>query len=98
MNRARIWPVIRRIWITAGLVFTAVFVSWSLLAYRANAEARAALQSDARVAVRHQGTYRSFDPATPAAAGLLFFAGGLVDPVAYAPLARSGNQRAICSA
>jgi len=89
LNRARIWPIIRRVWITSGLVFTAVFVTWSLLAYRANAEARAALQSDDRVAVRHADTYWSFDPPRPSQAGLIFFAGALVSPVAYAPLART---------
>ena len=88
MSRGRIWPVIRRIWITAGLVFTAVFVTWSLLAYRASGDARAALQSDGRVAVAHSGSHWSFDPAAPSPAGLIFFAGALVSPVAYAPLAR----------
>ena len=89
MNRKRIWPVIRRVWITTGLVCTAVFVTWSLLAYRANAEARAALQSDGRVAVSHEHTYWSFDPPVPSRTGLIFFAGALVSPVAYAPLART---------
>lgn len=89
MKRSRIWPVIRRVWITSGLVFTAVFVTWSLIAYRANAEARASLQSDPRVAVKDAETHWSFDPPAPAPVGLLFFAGALVDPVAYAPLARA---------
>ena len=89
MNRSRIWPVIRRVWITTGLVFTAVFVTWSLIAYRANGQARAALGSDGRVAVKHAGTYWSFDPPAAATTGLIFFAGALVDPVAYAPLARA---------
>lgn len=87
--RARIWPIIRRAWITAGIAGTVVFVAWSLIAYRATAEARRALEPDSRVSVAHAGQHWAFDPATPSAAGLLFFAGALVDPVAYAPLARA---------
>lgn len=86
--RRRLWPIVRRVWITAGLVFTAVFVTWSLLAYRSSAPARAALQSDARVTIAHHADHWTFDPAAPSGAGLIFFAGALVDPVAYAPLAR----------
>ena len=85
----RLWRAVRRIWITAGLVFTAVFVTWSLVAYRASGEARAALQSDGSVTIAHHDGFWSFDPKSPAAAGLIFFAGALVDPVAYAPLTRA---------
>lgn len=84
----RIWPIVRRVWITAGLVFTAVFVTWSVLAYRSSGEARAALTSDGRLTIAHPDGHWSFDPSAPATAGLIFFAGALVDPVAYAPLAR----------
>ena len=85
----RLWPLIRRLWISAGLLFTAIFVCWSLLAYRAGSEARDALRSDARVTVAHADGYWTFLPSNPAATGLIFFAGALVDPVAYAPLARA---------
>jgi alpha/beta superfamily hydrolase len=84
----RIWPIVRRVWITAGLVFTAVFVTWSLLAYRSTRDARDALRSDGRVTIADADSHWSFDPSVPTAAGLIFFAGALVDPVAYAPLAR----------
>lgn len=86
--RRRIWPIVRRLWITAGLTFTAIFVTWSLIAYRASHDARAALVSNAAVTVAHADGYWTFDPASPSSSGLLFFAGALVDPVAYAPLAR----------
>ena len=89
MTRARLWPLIRRVWITVGITATVVFVTWSLIAYRATAEARRALASDSRVTVTDAGTHWSFDPAAPSATGLVFFAGALVDPVAYAPLARA---------
>jgi len=80
------WTTVRRIWIRAGLLGTAVFIGWSLLAYRAQPAARAALTSDARVTVTHDDGYWTFAPRSPAAAGLIFFPGALVDPVAYAPV------------
>ena len=81
------WKTIQRIWIITGLTATAIFVSWSLLAYRAQGpERRTALQSDARVTVTAADGYWSFTPQAPARAGLIFFPGALVDPAAYAPL------------
>ena len=80
------WATIRRLWIGTGLIGTAIFITWSLLAYRAQGVARAALESDARVTVTRADGHWSFTPPTPAAAGLIFFPGALVNPVAYAPL------------
>ena len=85
----RWWPLIRRVWISGGLLFTAIFVSWSLLAYRPAGEAREALRTDARVTVSRADGWWTFTPATASPTGLIFFAGALVDPVAYAPLARA---------
>lgn len=87
-----LWPRIRRIWIIAGLLFTAVFVSWSLLAFRASAAAHAALGSDSLVVVEETERGWSFRPgpraAAAPAANLLFLPGAMVDPAAYALLAR----------
>lgn len=87
----RAWTIIRRVWITLGLSVTVVFVTWSLIAYRANDEARAAVRSDASVSVDHSHGIWCFEPAAAAPAGptLVFFPGALVDPRAYAPLARA---------
>lgn len=86
------WQRFRRIWATTGISLTVVFVVWSLIAYRANGDARAATVSDAVVTnTRADGVWR-FTPVaqgTPAAVGLVFFPGALVDPTAYAPLARA---------
>jgi pimeloyl-ACP methyl ester carboxylesterase len=92
MNGRRLWLRIRQVWITLGLSATAIFVGWSAIAYRASAEARAATAPDTWVAVRHDGGIWQFTPRSPAPAsppGLVFFPGALVDPVAYAPLARA---------
>lgn len=91
-NRRSIWRVVRKIWIALGLTFLIAFTSWSLLAYRASPDARAALQSDSLVRVElDSGTWafvpiRS-DSISPVA--FLFFPGALVNPVAYAPLMRA---------
>ena len=92
MERGRLWPVIRRAWITLGLTLSVVFVTWSLVAYRAAPQAHDAIRSDADVTVRRGDGYWSFLPArpdTPARPALVFFPGALVDPVSYAPLART---------
>jgi Alpha/beta hydrolase family len=92
MDRRRLWRRIRRVWITLGIAVTIVFVAWSLVAYRASAAARLAIQPDSLVAVTHDNEIWSFVPRRPPGAGtpaLIFFPGALVDPVAYAPLARA---------
>ena len=92
MDVRRLWLRIRKVWIILGLSATAVFVTWSLVAYRASPTARAATRPDAAVAVRHEGGIWSFTPSRSVPAGtpaLVFFPGALVDPVAYAPLLRA---------
>jgi pimeloyl-ACP methyl ester carboxylesterase len=86
-----VWPIVRRVWITAGLSVTVVFVTWSLIAFRANDEARQAARSDASVIVDRTDNVWRFEPADGGAAAptLVFFPGALVDPRAYAPLARA---------
>jgi len=92
MSRNRLWARIRSVWVILGIAATIIFVGWSLIVYRASGEARAAAKTDAAVAiVRENGIWRftpTYSPSEPAV-GLLFFPGALVDPVAYAPLARA---------
>lgn len=89
--RGQVIHWIKRIWITAGLAATAIFVIWSLIAFRASGEARAADGTDASVRVERSDGVRRFTPSNGATndVGLLFFPGGMVDPTAYAPLARA---------
>ena len=92
MGTKRLWQRIRTIWITVGLSATLVFVLWCATAYRATPVANAAMKSDARVVVSRDSGFVRFTAAsqkTKAPVGLLFFAGSLVDPVAYAPLAHA---------
>jgi hypothetical protein len=83
------WQTIRKIWVRTGALAGAIFIIWSLLAYRATASASAALESDARVTVTRGDGYWILRPSSPAPAGLVFFPGAMVDPVAYAPLVRA---------
>ncbi len=91
----RILGIVHRVWVIAGAASLVVFVAWALLAYRANGEARRAMQSDARVVVVEADAYWTFTPtgARNHRAALLFFPGALVDPVAYAPLLRRVAER-----
>ena len=87
MTRARrIWRIVRIVWITLGLA--SPFVMW----YGFNAAGLPAgtLVSDARVEIVRATDTINFRPRPddPARTGLIFFPGGLVEPEAYAPMAR----------
>ena len=83
------WRTIHKIWVRTGALAGAIFITWSLWAYRAQPSASASLDSDARVTVTRGDGFWVMRPASPAAAGLMFFPGSPVDPVAYAPLLRT---------
>lgn len=73
-----------------GIAVTVIFVTWSLLAYRADAEAIAATASDDKVMIDYEAGIWRFEPiGNHQRSALVFFPGALVDPRAYAPLARS---------
>src|SRR5688572_5445589 len=83
------WQKVHYVWTRLGALAGIIFVGWSLIAYRANGQGRAALEPDAKVSVKRADAYWRFDGPNPAPVGLVFFPGGLVDPVAYAPLVRT---------
>jgi hypothetical protein len=87
----RAWQIFGRVWISVGLGVTAVFIVWSVVAYRATTEARSATRSDAVVSVGHSDGLWRFAPngGRTRDARFVFFPGALVDPRAYAPLART---------
>jgi pimeloyl-ACP methyl ester carboxylesterase len=82
------WARIRRIWAICGTIAFVVFTTWALLAYRATAAGHAALEETSDVTVTRGEGHWLFDPVSTnhRGAGLVFFAGALVDPAAYAPL------------
>jgi pimeloyl-ACP methyl ester carboxylesterase len=83
-----LWRTVRRLWAAVGLLALLIFAGWSLIAYRASSVAHAAARSTDRVDVHHEDGIWSFLPRSPRepAVTLIFFPGGLVSPVAYAPL------------
>jgi pimeloyl-ACP methyl ester carboxylesterase len=90
---SRVWQRVRIVWATVGASATLILLVWSAWAVRPDAAARNALLSDARVSVSSFDDHWVFRPSGPArASGLLFFPGALVDPVAYAPLARAAAE------
>ena len=92
--RWRQWlATLRRVWVTTGATAGAIFIVWSLVAYRANAEARAALTSSSTVTVTELDGYWRLQPRQPSEVGLLFFPGALVDPVAYVPVLHAVAER-----
>jgi hypothetical protein len=83
------------VWATVGVSATLILVIWSALAYRAGASAHRMLVSSDQVKVSEKGDRWLFLPTGGTAiseAGLLFFPGAMVDPVAYAPLARAAAE------
>lgn len=92
MSKPSTWQRIRRIWVFTGIAVSVGFVGWCLVAYRATSDARAAAVSDARIEVSHEDGFMRFTLSSATQrvpAGLVFFAGSLVDPRAYAPMARA---------
>ena len=92
MSGRSLWQRVRRVWVTFGVVATVVFAVWLFFGYRASSAAVAAMNSNSSVqVVAYDSLFRftaAVGPERKAPVGLLFFAGALVDPRAYAPLAR----------
>ena len=98
MNRQRtgLWARIRRIWAIVGSVLLLAWILWCAIAFRPNADARAAMASGDGVSVQQVDGAWLFKPTTDTGidqGSLLFFPGGLVDPAAYAPLLREVAAR-----
>ncbi len=89
-----VWKYVRRAWMVLGLTVFVVFTTWSLVAFRASREGKGEAVSDTAVqVVRANGTI-TFTPlrANRSSTGLIFVAGSLVSPLAYAPLARAAAE------
>lgn len=83
------WRTIRKVWAVTGSVVFVIFLLWNLIAYQPWGVSAATLRSDDRVDVSHaDGIYRFTPKVRGGSAGLVFFPGALVDPEAYAPMAR----------
>lgn len=86
----RLWPVIRIVWIVAGLAS----LLWLYGSFSAKGVDESILQSTGLITVVDTDDAISFTPKEAAhAIGLLFFHGGGVEPLAYAPLIRAVAEK-----
>ncbi|GAB4029595.1 alpha/beta hydrolase [Spirosoma gilvum] len=74
----------RQIWIGAGLVF----IAWNFISFQAHGVNEEILTSTAMLTVRQTDDFLGFIPQGAKRQVLVFFPGAMVDPTAYAPLAR----------
>lgn len=82
----RIWPVLRVIWVIAGLIF----FFWMWRSFQAQGVDVAALSSSPTIYVATTGPSLEVMPIdTSEPVGLLFLPGGMVDPNAYLPMAHT---------
>jgi hypothetical protein len=82
MNRFR--KIVRIVWPLAGLTFMA----WLWLSFRAQNLPEGVMDSDTAVTVTETSQTITFQPTNPSTTGLIFYPGAMVEPTAYAPLAR----------
>ncbi len=90
-RRKRVLKGLRRAWGITGASLWLLFLLFQFFANRPSGPARTAMKSDAHVIVTAHVDHLVFAPRSAASkgAGLIFFPGSLVDPAAYAPLARA---------
>ena len=82
----RIRKIIRTIWISFGILF----LIWMANSFRAQGFDQSILKSDSTIIIEETSRYISFRPNEEThTTSLIFFPGGMVQPEAYAPLARA---------
>ncbi|MEP7133611.1 MAG: alpha/beta hydrolase [Chloroflexota bacterium] len=80
-----IWKTIRVIWIVTGLSL----LLWMAYSYQSRGFPKSVLQSDPLVTVSENSENISFNPIeNRRITGFILYPGGMVDPKAYAPMAR----------
>lgn len=85
----RRWKTVRKVWAVLGALAFVLFTVWNLLAYRTWGVRPEVLRSDGSVEVREtERAYEFLARRDAAPVGVVLFPGALVDPRAYAPLAR----------
>lgn len=82
----RIRKIIRTTWISFGILF----LLWMANSFRAQGFDKSILESDSNITIEETSYYICFQPNDEKrATGFIFFPGGMVQPEAYAPLART---------
>lgn len=86
MTTTRFRKILRILWITFGILF----ILWMANSFRARGFDKSILESDANIIVEETSRLISFRPnLDQQPTGFIFFPGGLVQPEAYAPMART---------
>lgn len=80
----RLLKIIQIVWVSGGILFSL----WLAYSFQARNVPPAVLQSSETVTVVETADTIQFVPQNVQSTGLLFYPGGLVEPEAYAPLAR----------
>ena len=92
MRKRRWITILRRLWIGAGLC--AMILLW--VSFQARGVDPVLLRDGLHVHVTDTAEALGFEPqGVPPGAGLIFLPGAMVDPVAYAPLARALAERGV---
>ena len=81
----RVFRVVRIVWVGGGVLF----FLWLVYSMQARDVEPAVLQSNEGVTVTETARTIAFVPQSSESTGLLFYPGALVEPEAYAPLARA---------
>ena len=82
----KLWKIIRILWITFGILS----ILWMANSFRARGFDESILESDSQITIEETGRFLSFRPnASSQPVGLIFFPGGMVQPEAYTPMART---------
>ena len=82
---SRFHKVVRIVWPLAGLTFM-VWLWWS---FQAHNLPDGVMVSDTAVTITETRQTITFQPTNPSTTGLIFYPGAMVEPTAYAPLART---------
>lgn len=85
----RLLKIVRIVWVSGGILF----FLWLVYSFQAHGVPPAVLQSSEAVAVVETADTIQFTPQNARSIGLLFYPGGLVEPEAYAPLARATAEQ-----
>ena len=89
------WKIIKVVWVLSGLSF----FLWMIISMEARGFEEEIFKNSSSVYVERTDDVTSFTPTTPYKTVILFYPGALVDPDAYAPLARkiaeNGHQTII---
>ena len=82
----KFWKILRTLWITFGILS----ILWMANSFRARGFDKSILESDSRITIAETSHLIHFRPnASSQPVGLIFFPGGMVQPEAYAPMART---------